>query len=248
MATTAASLSATDDSFQNGAPHPSNHNPIAESDTPRTSSPEPDQVSDDESSSFKTIFDDPKNFNAKHPLQNRWTMWFDNPGKRTNQHNWSNNLKNLITVDTVEDFWGVYNNVVKASQLTHGSNYHIFKEGVQPMWEDPHNANGGKWVVQLPKSKRSELDQMWLFSVLAAIGETFPDSDEICGIVVSIRKQQDRLSLWTKSALDEDKCRASGQHWKGVLGLGDGEKIGYQAHSDALRKNSSFSNQDMYTV
>lgn len=69
------------------------------------------------------------------------------------------------------------------------------------------------------------------------IGETFPDSPEICGAVVSSRKQADRISLWTRNALDEEKAKAAGEHWKRMLGLTN-EKIGYQAHSDALRKNS----------
>ncbi|KAI8585701.1 translation initiation factor eIF 4e-like domain-containing protein [Geranomyces variabilis] len=195
-----------------------------------------------------TVFEDPVNFNVKHPLQNRWTLWFDNPQKRTGQHNWEKSLKNLITFDTVEDFWGVYNNVVVASQLAHGANYHLFKEGVRPMWEDPENENGGKWIFPVPKAKRGDLDQSWLFTMLACIGESFNNSEEICGAVVSIRKQQDRIALWTKHALDSDAATAAGGHWKSILQLPDADKIGYQAHSDALRKNSSFSNQDMYTV
>jgi translation initiation factor 4E len=46
-----------------------------------------------------------------------------------------------------------------------GSNYHLFKEGVQPMWEDPQNAKGGKWVTQVAKAKKKELDSYWLNTV-----------------------------------------------------------------------------------
>ncbi|KAI8816696.1 putative eukaryotic initiation factor 4E [Fimicolochytrium jonesii] len=187
-----------------------------------------------------TVFDNPSSFNVKHPLQNRWTLWFDNPQKRTGMHNWEKSLKNLITFDTVEDFWGVYNNIVNSSQLAHGANYHLFKEGVRPMWEDPMNENGGKWVVPLPKGKRDNLDDYWLHTMLACVGENFPDSDEICGAVVSIRKQQDRLALWTRNALKEDETKAAGTIWKTVLQLPDSETIGYQAHSDALKKNSRY--------
>lgn len=47
---------------------------------------------------------DPANFAIKHPLQNRWTLWFDNPGKKTNSQNWSDNLKRVVTFDTVSFF------------------------------------------------------------------------------------------------------------------------------------------------
>lgn len=26
-----------------------------------------------------TVFDDPENFNVKHPLMNKWTLWFTKP-------------------------------------------------------------------------------------------------------------------------------------------------------------------------
>ena len=53
-----------------------------------------------------TVFNDPINFNVKHPLQDRWTFWFDNPAKRATSKDWGDNLKAVITVDSVEDFWG----------------------------------------------------------------------------------------------------------------------------------------------
>ena len=67
---------------------------------------------------------------------------------------------------SVESFWSVYNNIVKASKLAAGSNYHLFKKGVRPEWEDAQNAKGGKWVLQIPRSKRDTLDDWWLFTVL----------------------------------------------------------------------------------
>ena len=30
-------------------------------------------------SEIRTVFDDPDNFNVKHPLMNTWTLWFTKP-------------------------------------------------------------------------------------------------------------------------------------------------------------------------
>ena len=43
---------------------------------------------------------------ARHPLQHEWTLWYDSPQKKTNQQNWADNLKQIISFHTVEDFWG----------------------------------------------------------------------------------------------------------------------------------------------
>jgi translation initiation factor 4E len=52
-----------------------------------------------------TIFHDRMNYNVKHPLHNEWTLWFDNPGKKANVQSWSQNLKEIVTFKTIEDFW-----------------------------------------------------------------------------------------------------------------------------------------------
>lgn len=40
------------------------------------------------------------------------------------------------------------------------------QDGVQPMWEDASNKNGGRWLVNLNKNQRqTELDNFWLETV-----------------------------------------------------------------------------------
>ena len=39
----------------------------------------------------------------------------------------------------VEDFWGVYNNLMQPSELDKNANYHIFKQGIKPLWEHKDN-------------------------------------------------------------------------------------------------------------
>ena len=39
--------------------------------------------------------------------------------------------------------------------------------------------------------------------LMALIGEQFDESEEICGVVASVRQRQDKLALWTKTATNE---------------------------------------------
>lgn len=41
---------------------------------------------------------------AKHPLNDAWTLWYNTPPDAS--VTWGDHLKELITVDSVEDFWG----------------------------------------------------------------------------------------------------------------------------------------------
>jgi len=181
---------------------------------------------------------EPSNFSVKHPLQNSWTIWYDNPQKRTNQASWGDHLKKITTFSTVEDFWRVFNNLKPASSLAQGSNYHIFKENIEPKWEDSTNAKGGKWTVSIPpKNRSSALDQMWLWTVLAVIGETFLSPDDVCGMVVSVRKAGDRVQIWTRDATNEQACRDIGRSLKDALELPESTILGYQSHADSMKKS-----------
>jgi translation initiation factor 4E len=93
------------------------------------------------------------------------------------------------------------------TELKQGCTYHLFKDGVRPEWEDAANKRGGKWVI-IPDEQR--IDENWLSLLLATIGEVLcDDDDEICGIVVSIRKKQNKITVWTKG-LEEPKITAIG--------------------------------------
>lgn len=184
------------------------------------------------------------------PLHHKWVLWYDNPRQAPQGSTWRENLKKCGTFETAEAFWQVFNNVKPASHLSLNSNYHIFREGVEPMWEDPENVNGGKFVLTIPKkdSKSGRCDEWWLFTVLAVIGETMDLSgDQVCGAVVSIRKSQDRIALWLKS-VDKKTCIQIGERWKRALEVSNKTSIKYQVHKDAAASGSSFKNEIKFEV
>eukprot|EP01125_Pyxidicula_operculata_P021010 TRINITY_DN792_c0_g1_i1.p1 TRINITY_DN792_c0_g1~~TRINITY_DN792_c0_g1_i1.p1 ORF type:complete len:209 (-),score=22.64 TRINITY_DN792_c0_g1_i1:348-974(-) len=173
-------------------------------------------------------------FSVKHPLQHAWCWWYDNNSKKKpSATNWGDNLKNIYSFNTVEDFWCLWNNIKSAEELAHGSNYHLFKEGIEPKWEDPANAKGGKWTVTFKKS--DTLNDYWLYTVLACIGCVFDDDDHICGAVVSLRKGGHKINLWTKDANDAEICKRIGSTFKGQLNTN--LKITYQAHEMSGKNN-----------
>jgi len=160
-------------------------------------------------------------------------------------------IRRVVTFDSVEEFWGLYNNIVPPSQLPGKANYYLFKDGIVPAWEDPQNKNGGKWSIQVPKEKsKTQIDQMWLYTMLAAIGETFEtsatvgkepaepvteQSDIVTGVICSSRPNFYRIAIWTRSAPDTAlpptdplmaRILAIGKHFKtSVLGYEPDAKL-----------------------
>lgn len=173
----------------------------------------------------------------KHPLQRSWTMWYDSPNAaiKKDPTNWHSNVKQIVSFSTVEDFWSLFNNLMAPSKLGLQSNYHLFKEGVMPAWEDPQNKGGGKWVIELQKGERDLLNTIWLYSILAIIGEAFADSDDICGAVISLRKARNRLCIWTKTSSDAEKQKRIGAEFKKFIEVDPSTKITFTAHAAALQ-------------
>jgi translation initiation factor 4E len=98
---------------------------------------------------------------------------------------------------TVEEFWKVYVHLKRPSTLPVVSDYHFFKEGIRPVWEDEENCKGGKWVIRL---KKGVCDRYWEELLMAMIGDQFNEaSDEVCGAVLSVRSGEDVLAVWTKN-------------------------------------------------
>ncbi|KAJ9542186.1 hypothetical protein OSB04_028692 [Centaurea solstitialis] len=155
---------------------------------------------------------------------------------------WGNNLRKVYTFDTVEEFWCLYDQVFKPSKLPGNADFHLFKDGIEPKWEDPECANGGKWTVT--SGRKATLETMWSETLMALIGEQFDEADEICGVVASVRQRQDKLSLWTKNAANEAAQMAIGRKWKDIIDVND--KITYNFHVKP-HYCSAFSSDDSKT-
>ncbi|KAK1379737.1 mRNA cap-binding protein [Heracleum sosnowskyi] len=168
-------------------------------------------------------------------LDNKWAFWFDNQSKPKVGAAWGSSLRQAFTFDSIQDFWCLYDQVFKPSKLPEKADYHLFRAGVEPKWEDPACANGGKWTVI--SSNKDGLETMWLETLMALIGEQFEEAEEICGVVVSVRQRQDKIALWTRNAANEAVQMSIGRKWKEILDITD--KISYSFHDDSKRERSA---------
>ncbi|XP_015927153.1 eukaryotic translation initiation factor 4E [Parasteatoda tepidariorum] len=174
----------------------------------------------------------------KHPLQNKWSLWFY---KNDRTKSWEENLMEITTFDTVEDFWALYNHIEVVSKIPLGCDYALFKYGIKPMWEDSRNKQGGRWLINVMKSQRStDLNNYWLEILLLMIGEAFDEcSEDVCGSVVQIRNKGDKIGIWTADVRHADAIMKIGRSVKERLNLPPRNTLGYEAHADTQSKQGS---------
>ena len=102
----------------------------------------------------------------------------------------------IADVSNVTEFWEVFQHLKKPSQCPIGTDYHIFKKGIIPMWEDDNNKNGGKLSVLLTWKFANVIWEEVTFNLAKGL---LPHFEYINGIVISMRPKFVVLSFWIKT-------------------------------------------------
>ncbi|XP_065169892.1 eukaryotic translation initiation factor 4E type 2 isoform X2 [Atheta coriaria] len=177
----------------------------------------------------------------EHRLQHAYCLWYSRrpnlsaraaAGQGYSSQGYSQALQLVGQVATVEQWWALYSHIIRLHDLPLHTDLHLFKKGIQPMWEDPANSKGGKWVIRVRKGQAS---RAWENLCMAMLGEQFMAGNEICGVVVSVRYQEDLLSIWNRTASDQITTARIRDALKRLLNLPLNTTMEYKTHNDSLK-------------
>ncbi|PSK42678.1 putative eukaryotic translation initiation factor 4E-1 [Elsinoe australis] len=175
----------------------------------------------------------PRSYTEPWPLKHNWVIWFRPPTSKNTDYEKS--MKALCKMSTAQEFWTVYSHLKRPSSLPIVSDWHFFKEGIRPVWEDEENKRGGKWIMRL---KKGVADRYWEDLLLALIGDQFAEAgEEVCGAVVSVRSGEDVFSVWTKN--DGGRNVKIRETIKRVLALPPDTVITWKSHDDSITQRSA---------
>ncbi|KAI0794087.1 eukaryotic translation initiation factor 4E class II [Fomes fomentarius] len=197
-----------------------------------------------------------------HPLRNTWVFWFRQqraPGNKIT--NYEEGIKKISAFSSVESFWSLWTHVHPPSSLLPTTDYLLFHSGVRrPVWEDPLNLSGGKWIIRL---RKGVADRLWEDLVLGVIGDQFdgvadladtdgassePHSEgvppgewpEICGCTISVRQNEDIISLWNRHDSNAKSKEKIKETIRRVLNLPSTTIMEYKSNNDSMQDKSSF--------
>lgn len=140
----------------------------------------------------------------------------------------------------LSEFWSVYSFVMRPNDATSSLDLQLFRAGVQPMWEDPANREGGRLVLRMRKGLASKI---WEETVFAFIGQHFAAHSHVQGIVMSLKPTDDMLSIWTLDANDKEAVASLKSDLVRLLGLPARTRIDYRKHGTTLNKSQKMSRQ-----
>ena len=167
------------------------------------------------------------------PLKHTWVVYYRPPSSKNSDYEKS--IKPLCRIHTAQAFWTVYTHLKRPSDLPTVSDYHLFKEGIRPVWEDEENRRGGKWTMRL---KKGVADRYWEELLLAMVGDQFAEaSEEVCGAVVSVRSGEDVFSIWTKN--DGGRNVKIRETVKRVLSLPPDTNLQWRSHDESITQRNA---------
>ncbi|XP_065178174.1 eukaryotic translation initiation factor 4E type 2-like [Sycon ciliatum] len=182
---------------------------------------------------------------GEHVLQYTYSVWFAKKpqGAQRSAVNYEQSIKLVGSFCTVEQFWHLYSYMNRPNDLGNNVDIHVFKDGIRPMWEDDANKHGGKWIVRLRKGLAA---RCWENVIMAMLGEQFMVGDEMCGAVLSVRYQEDIISVWNRTSSDTGITNRIRDTMSRACTLPTNTIMEYKAHTHSLRDNSSYRNTDVF--
>ena len=167
-----------------------------------------------------------------HPLGETYTFSYFRKEKGMD---YEDCMKNVGEFSTVEEFWTLYTHMKRPYELKVSMDYHLFKHGIKPMWEDDRNKTGGRMML---RCKSGYSARIWEDLLLAFIGQQFKYFDDINGVVISIRENHDIISIWNKSGDNAEMNEQLRVDLMNLLNLPSQTKLEYKVHQESINLHS----------
>ena len=128
-----------------------------------------------------------------HKLKNKWNLWAHLP----QEPDWKtlNGFKKIGQFKTLEEAIGITEMLPEG--LIKNCMLFVMKDGINPMWEDPKNRNGGEFSY---KVSNKYVVETWRDLTYVLVGETISTSvaflNNVTGIEISPKKNFCTVKIW----------------------------------------------------
>lgn len=156
-------------------------------------------------------------------LDHTWAIWEQHKQSKENKSGYADSTKRTCAFSTVKEFWSCWNHLPQPSVLLDRQRFvrnngdeqskvdclMVFRDGVQPEWEDPQNTNGGHFLLSLKSNlPPGQIDEVWNNVILGVISGAIEPADMITGVRLVDKldarsKPHVRIELWFNE-MDED--------------------------------------------
>jgi len=189
-----------------------------------------------------------KDTDIKRTLRHRWTIWLQGaksqspvPGtdSSANVVDYMSELQEKVTFSSVPEFCQHWNKAYLEGNPPY-SKIVVFKKGIKPVWEDPDNKKGGRYVIR--GSTMEETLAMYLVIVTRMMtGRLHGDYNDLVGAVLQAKgSDQLWIQIWNKDSSDNEQI----SRFKISLNRLVNRTVAYQVHDQSLKMQKTRTNKD----
>jgi len=128
-------------------------------------------------------------------LNTPWTLWFHH-----DPNDWNlSGYKKIATFRTVDEYLRIMNHIHMVTSIK-TINLYLFREGIEPTWEDDANSNGGFWSIKVSMDTGLGIwKKMCDKAVCETILKTAGDKDingTVNGITITSKLMNTIVKIW----------------------------------------------------
>jgi len=142
------------------------------------------------------------NIDLFHPLSDKWTLWAHLP------HNTDWSLQSYIPIHTftsVEETIAVTESLPEP--LIENCMLFLMKKGINPIWEDPKNRDGGCFSY---KVTNKNVAKAWSELTYRIVGGSISNNEKfinsVTGITISPKKNFCIIKIWMNNCIHQNPC------------------------------------------
>lgn len=170
-------------------------------------------------------------------LDRPYSIWFESgqniKRKGRSEQQYEENLESVGSFNSIQEFWR-YWNAMDLQRMPNFCSLSVFKDPIKPMWEDPGNKGGGRWVIRCEDKEQAV--EYFERLALSLIGGYFECHEQLCGVVMGTKPKLYTLSLWNRK-VDRELFVAVDYELRDLLHLPDHIAVEYKDHSGAIVTN-----------
>lgn len=138
------------------------------------------------------------NSNDDFKLNDIWVLWYHDP----NDVNWEiKSYKQVSTISTIGEFWDTYEFL--ENTVIENSMFFIMRKGINPLWEDPQNVDGGCWSFKIQKGN---IKKYWSELSIYLLGENITKKERLInGLSISPKKTFCIIKIWNSDKKNSNK-------------------------------------------
>ena len=138
------------------------------------------------------------NSNDDFKLNDIWVLWYHDP----NDVNWEiKSYKQVSTISTIGEFWDTYDFL--ENTVIENSMFFIMRKGINPLWEDPQNVDGGCWSFKIQKGN---IKKYWSELSIYLLGENITKKERLInGLSISPKKTFCIIKIWNSDKKNSNK-------------------------------------------